>query len=123
MCGIAGFINARAEADGAVLQGMLARIAHRGPDGQGVFVQGRAALGHRRLAIIDLDGGPQPMFNEDGRLAVVFNGEIYNYQALTEELTAAGHTFATKSDTEVLLHGWEEWGRDLLPRQIGRAHV
>ena len=112
MCGIAGFINARAEADGAVLQGMLARIAHRGPDGQGVFVQGR-------LAIIDLDGGPQPMFNEDGRLAVVFNGEIYNYQALTEELTAAGHTFATKSDTEVLLHGWEEWGRDLLPRLRG----
>ena len=119
MCGIAGFINARVEADGAVLQGMLARIAHRGPDGQGVFVQGRAALGHRRLAIIDLDGGPQPMFNEDGRLAVVFNGEIYNYQALTEELTAAGHTFATKSDTEVLLHGWEEWGRDLLPRLRG----
>ncbi|WP_317319711.1 asparagine synthase (glutamine-hydrolyzing) [Subdoligranulum variabile] len=119
MCGIAGFINARAEADGAVLQGMLARIAHRGPDGQGVFVQGRAALGHRRLAIIDLDGGPQPMFNEDGRLTVVFNGEIYNYQALTEELTAAGHTFATKSDTEVLLHGWEEWGRDLLPRLRG----
>ena len=119
MCGIAGFINARAEADGAVLQGMLARIAHRGPDGQGVFVQGRAALGHRRLAIIDLDGGPQPMFNEDGRLAVVFNGEIYNYQALTAELTAAGHTFATKSDTEVLLHGWEEWGRDLLPRLRG----
>ena len=119
MCGIAGFINARAEADGAVLQGMLAHIAHRGPDGQGVFVQGRAALGHRRLAIIDLDGGPQPMFNEDGRLAVVFNGEIYNYQALTEELTAAGHTFATKSDTEVLLHGWEEWGRDLLPRLRG----
>ena len=119
MCGIAGFINARVEADGAVLQGMLARIAHRGPDGQGVFVQGRAALGHRRLAIIDLDGGPQPMFNEDGRLAVVFNGEIYNYQALTEELTAAGHTFATKSDIEVLLHGWEEWGRDLLPRLRG----
>src|SRR5699024_10525945 len=89
------------------------------PDGQGVFVEGRAALGHRRLAIIDLDGGPQPMFNEDGRLAVVFNGEIYNYQALTEELTAAGHTFATKSDTEVLLHGWEEWGRDLLPRLRG----
>ena len=119
MCGIAGFINARGEASGAVLQGMLSRIAHRGPDGQGVFVEGRAALGHRRLAIIDLDGGPQPMFNEDGRLALVFNGEIYNYQALTEELTAAGHIFATKSDTEVLLHGWEEWGRDLLPRLRG----
>lgn len=119
MCGIAGFITARGEATGTVLQGMLSRIAHRGPDGQGIFVEGRAALGHRRLAIIDLDGGPQPMFNEDGRLAVVFNGEIYNYQALTEELAAAGHTFATRSDTEVLLHGWEQWGRDLLPRLRG----
>lgn len=119
MCGIAGFVTARGEAEGPVLQKMLARIAHRGPDGQGVFVEGRAALGHRRLAIIDLDGGPQPMFNEDGRLAVVFNGEIYNYQALTAELQAAGHTFATRSDTEVLLHGWEEWGRALLPRLRG----
>lgn len=64
MCGIAGFVNAREAADGEVLQGMLALIAHRGPDGQGVFLDGRAALGHRRLAIIDLDGGPQPMFNE-----------------------------------------------------------
>ena len=119
MCGIAGFINAREAADGAVLQTMLARIAHRGPDGQGVFLDGRAALGHRRLAIIDLDGGPQPMFNEDGSLVVVFNGEIYNYQALTEELTAAGHVFATHADTEVLLHGWEEWGEGLLPRLRG----
>ena len=113
MCGIAGFVTAGGAADGGVLQQMLARIAHRGPDGQGVFVEGRAALGHRRLAIIDLDGGPQPMFNEDGHLAVVFNGEIYNYSALTEELTAAGHTFATHSDTEVLLHGWEQWGKAL----------
>ena len=119
MCGIAGFVNARGEAEGAVLQEMLRRIAHRGPDGQGVFLEGRAALGHRRLAIIDLEGGPQPMFNEDGRFVVVFNGEIYNYQSLTEELTAAGHTFATRSDTEVLLHGWEEWGQDLLPRLRG----
>ena len=119
MCGIAGFITPREEASGAVLQDMLARIAHRGPDGQGVFVEGRAALGHRRLAIIDLEGGPQPMYNEDGSLVVVFNGEIYNYQALTAELTAAGHTFATKADTEVLLHGWEQWGPDLLPRLRG----
>lgn len=119
MCGIAGFVNARGDAEGPVLQAMLRRIAHRGPDGQGVFLEGRAALGHRRLAIIDLEGGPQPMFNEDGRFVVVFNGEIYNYQALTEELVAAGHTFATRSDTEVLLHGWEAWGRDLLPRLRG----
>ncbi len=119
MCGIAGFITARGQAEGPLLQGMLARIAHRGPDGQGVFVEGRAALGHRRLAIIDLEGAPQPMCNEDGSLVLVFNGEIYNYRALTQELTAAGHTFATRSDTEVLLHGWEQWGRDLLPRLRG----
>ena len=119
MCGIAGFINAKGCADGAALQAMLRRIAHRGPDGQGVFLDGAAALGHRRLAVIDLEGGPQPMFNEDGRLALVFNGEIYNYQDLTRELTAAGHTFATRSDSEVLLHGWEQWGRDLLPRLRG----
>ena len=108
-----------AATDGAVLQAMLRRVAHRGPDGQGVFLDGAAALGHRRLAVIDLEGGPQPMFNEDGRLALVFNGEIYNYRALTRELTAAGHTFATRSDSEVLLHGWEQWGRGLLPRLRG----
>ena len=119
MCGIAGFINGRGDAQGPVLQAMLARIAHRGPDGQGIFVDGPAALGHRRLAIIDLDGGPQPMFNEDGRLAVVFNGEIYNYRELTAELTDSGHVFATRSDTEVLLHGWEQWGPELLPRLRG----
>ena len=119
MCGIAGFINARGCADGAVLQAMLRRIAHRGPDGQGVFLDGAAALGHRRLAVIDLEGGPQPMFNEDGRLALVFNGEIYNYRALTRELAGAGHAFATRSDSEVLLHGWEQWGRGLLPRLRG----
>ena len=119
MCGIAGFINARGCADGAVLQAMLRRIAHRGPDGQGMFLDGAAALGHRRLAVIDLEGGPQPMFNEDGRLALVFNGEIYNYRDLTRELTAAGHAFATRSDSEVLLHGWEQWGRGLLPRLRG----
>lgn len=119
MCGIAGFINAKGCADGAALQAMLRRIAHRGPDGQGVFLDGAAALGHRRLAVIDLEGGPQPMFNEDGRLALVFNGEIYNYRDLTQQLTAAGHTFATRSDSEVLLHGWEQWGRDLLPRLRG----
>ncbi len=119
MCGIVGFINGRGDAQGPVLQAMLARIAHRGPDGQGIFVDGPAALGHRRLAIIDLDGGPQPMFNEDGRLAVVFNGEIYNYRELTAELTDSGHVFATRSDTEVLLHGWEQWGPELLPRLRG----
>lgn len=118
MCGIAGFISP-ARADAAALAPMLARIAHRGPDGQGTFVEGPAALGHCRLAIIDLQGGAQPLYNEDKNFVVVFNGEIYNYRELTAELTALGHTFTTRTDTEVLLHGWEQWGRELLPRLRG----
>ena len=118
MCGIAGFISP-ARADAAALVSMLARIAHRGPDGQGTFVEGPAALGHCRLAIIDLQGGAQPLYNEDKNFVVVFNGEIYNYRELTAELTALGHTFTTRTDTEVLLHGWEQWGRELLPRLRG----
>ena len=118
MCGIAGFISP-ARADAAALAPMLARIAHRGPDGQGTFVEGPAALGHCRLAIIDLQGGAQPLYSEDKNFVVVFNGEIYNYHELTAELTALGHTFATRTDTEVLLHGWEQWGRELLPRLRG----
>ncbi|WP_302149817.1 asparagine synthase (glutamine-hydrolyzing) [uncultured Gemmiger sp.] len=118
MCGIAGFISP-ARADAAALVPMLARIAHRGPDGQGTFVEGPAALGHCRLAIIDLQGGAQPLYSEDKNFVVVFNGEIYNYRELTTELTALGHTFTTRTDTEVLLHGWEQWGRELLPRLRG----
>lgn len=118
MCGIAGLISP-ARADAAALAPMLARIAHRGPDGQGTFVEGPAALGHCRLAIIDLQGGAQPLYSEDKNFVVVFNGEIYNYRELTAELTALGHTFATRTDTEVLLHGWEQWGRELLPRLRG----
>ena len=98
---------------------MMDRIAHRGPDGQGQFLEGPVALGQRRLSIIDLEGGKQPMYNEDGSLVVVFNGEIYNFQELTEELKAAGHTFATRSDTEVLLHGYEQWGKKMLERLRG----
>lgn len=119
MCGIAGFIAGHGAANAAALAPMLARIAHRGPDGQGTFVEGPAALGHCRLAIIDLEGGAQPLYSEDKNLVVVFNGEIYNYRALTAELTALGHTFATRTDTEILLHGWEQWGRELLPRLRG----
>lgn len=118
MCGIAGFISP-ARADAAALAPMLARIAHRGPDGQGTFVEGPAALGHCRLAIIDLQGGAQPLYSEDKNFVVVSNGEIYNYRELTAELTALGHTFTTRTDTEVLLHGWEQWGRELLPRLRG----
>ena len=118
MCGIAGFVGARADMQ-EILQKMTDRIAHRGPDGEGHYIDGPVALGHRRLSIIDLEGGRQPMFNEDDSLAVVFNGEIYNFQPLREELIAAGHTFATRCDTEVLLHGYEQWGRELLTRLRG----
>lgn len=118
MCGIVGFVGARAGMD-EILQAMMDRIVHRGPDGEGRFVDGQVALGHRRLSIIDLEGGKQPMFNEDGSLVVVFNGEVYNFQELREQLLAAGHTFATRSDTEVLLHGYEEWGKEMLDRLRG----
>ena len=118
MCGIVGFVGARDNAQ-EILQAMMDRIAHRGPDGQGQFLEGPVALGQRRLSIIDLEGGRQPMYNEDESLVVVFNGEIYNFQELTAQLQAAGHTFATRSDTEVLLHGYEQWGREMLGRLRG----
>ena len=99
---------------------MTDAIAHRGPDGEGSYFGDGVALGHRRLSILDLEGGHQPMFNETGRLVVVFNGEIYNCMELRRELLAAGHTFSTDhSDTEVLLHGYEEWGEELLQKLRG----
>ena len=103
MCGIVGFVGARADMQ-EILQGMMDAIAHRGPDGQGQFIEGPAALGQRRLSIIDLEGGKQPMFNEDGSLVCIFNVEIYNLQTLSKELIAAGHTFATRSYTEFILN-------------------
>ena len=119
MCGITGFTSKRAD-KAEILTAMMDAIAHRGPDGAGQYTDEQVALGHRRLSILDLEGGKQPMFNEDGRLVVVFNGEIYNFQALRTELQAAGHTFATDhSDTEVLLHGYEEWGREMVTRLRG----
>ena len=118
MCGIVDFVGARADMQ-EILQGMMDAIAHRGPDGQGQFIEGPAALGQRRLSIIDLEGGKQPMFNEDQNLAVIFNGEIYNFQELTAELMRAGHIFATRSDTEVLLHGYEQWGKEMLQKLRG----
>ena len=119
MCGIVGFTSPGHDPAAAkrTVRAMADLIRHRGPDGEGYFADARAALGHRRLAIIDPDGGAQPMFNEDATLAVVFNGEIYNYQALRAELQELGHTFATDSDTEVLLHGYEAWGA-VLPRHL-----
>ena len=119
MCGITGFVCAKHELEEAkkALKAMADLIAHRGPDGEGFYVDEQAALGHRRLSIIDLEGGSQPMFNEDKNLVTVFNGEIYNFMELREQLTAAGHVFATHSDTEVLLHGYEEWG-EALPEKL-----
>ena len=119
MCGITGFVCAKHELEEAkkTLKAMADLIAHRGPDGEGFYVDEQAALGHRRLSIIDLEGGSQPMFNEDKNLVTVFNGEIYNFMELREQLAAAGHVFATHSDTEVLLHGYEEWG-EALPEKL-----
>lgn len=117
MCGIVGFVGA---GNPAILERMADAIRHRGPDGAGYLVDpGRAVhLGHRRLAILDIAGGVQPMHNEDDTVAVVFNGEIYNHVELRRELIAAGHRFASDhSDTEVLVHGYEEWGEDL-PRRL-----
>ena len=112
MCGIVGFSGNRTDKE-QVIRAMADRIRHRGPDGEGYFCADGIALGHRRLSIIDLEGGAQPLFNEDRSLALVFNGEIYNFHALRDELLAKGHTFATHSDSEVLLHGYEEYGKDL----------
>ncbi len=115
MCGIVGFTGALPNGGDrkTVVRAMADAIAHRGPDGEGYFCDEGVALGHRRLSIIDLAGGAQPLYNEDERLVLVFNGEIYNYRELREELVGAGHTFRTHSDSEVLLHGYEAWGESL----------
>ncbi len=114
MCGIAGFVHPNADrpAESAVAAAMCQAIAHRGPDDQGVYAQGPAALGSRRLAIIDLASGHQPIANEDRTIWVVFNGEIYNYRELTTFLQQRGHRFVSQSDTEVIVHAYEEFGDD-----------
>jgi asparagine synthase (glutamine-hydrolysing) len=121
MCGIAGVLyrDPQRQADPAVLKGMSAAIAHRGPDGEGFFAEPGVALVHRRLSIIDLAGGRQPMGNEDGSVQVVLNGEIYNYRELSQWLVARGHTLRTQSDTEVLVHLYEEAGEELVLRLRG----
>ena len=111
MCGIAGLWRADGgPIDPTRLECMAVALAHRGPDGQRLHIEPGVGLAHRRLSIIDLEGGAQPMTNEDGSVWVVFNGEIYNFEALTAQLAACGHIFATRSDTETIVHGWEEWG-------------
>jgi asparagine synthase (glutamine-hydrolysing) len=114
MCGITGFCDLRGkrEPDRALLRRMSDSLLHRGPDGSGEHFAPGIALGHRRLSIIDLETGQQPLYNEDRSVVVVFNGEIYNYQSLIPELQALGHTFTTRSDTEVIVHAWESWGED-----------
>jgi asparagine synthase (glutamine-hydrolysing) len=98
---------------------MMTALEHRGPDGEGLWSGGQAVLGHRRLAIIDLAGGHQPIFNETGDISVVFNGEIFNFRELRRELESSGHRFRTNSDTEAIVHGYEEWGDDFVKRLRG----
>ncbi|MFZ5585153.1 MAG: asparagine synthase (glutamine-hydrolyzing) [Thermodesulfobacteriota bacterium] len=123
MCGIAGVVDLRpqrAPVERPELLRMAAALAHRGPDDEGVFLDGNLGLAHRRLAIIDPSPlGRQPMSGEDGSVTVVFNGTIYNFRELRRELELAGHRFSSQCDTEVLVHGWEQWGADLVPRLNG----
>lgn len=118
MCGICAFYDPQLENKDQVIEQMMDTIVHRGPSSAGKFINDKVALGFRRLSIIDLRGGSQPIFNEDKSRAVIFNGEIYNFKPLREELINSGHTFTTKTDTEVLLHGYEEWGMDGLLKRI-----
>ncbi len=121
MCGIVGIWDSRGQRhiDGAVLASMNESQHHRGPDETGTHLAPGVALGHKRLSIIDLKTGQQPLFNEDHSVVIVFNGEIYNYQELIPELSALGHVFRTRSDTEVIVHAWEAWGEACVDRLRG----
>ncbi len=120
MCGIAGYINSKGGAiDRSILEAMNQSIAHRGPDEDGFYINKNVGLAMRRLSIIDLASGQQPIFNEDKTKAIVFNGEIYNYQSLRKDLDQRGHKFYTKSDTEVVLHLFDEYGVDCLQHLRG----
>ncbi len=121
MCGLAGIFHpsGAGAVDAALLHRMTDALAHRGPDGEGFHLEPGIGLGHRRLAIIDPAGGHQPMFNEDRSVAIVFNGEIYNFAELRPELQALGHVFRNRCDTEAIIHAWESWGPDCLERLDG----
>jgi asparagine synthase (glutamine-hydrolysing) len=121
MCGIVGICEPGlgAQVDRDLLERATDCLRHRGPDGSGFFVRDNVGLGHRRLSIIDLAGGAQPMFNEDGTVAVVFNGEIYNYRELQSELEGLGHRFTSSCDTEAIVHAYEQWGTECLQRFVG----
>ena len=120
MCGVCGIVSHHGPPDLALLRRMMGRLGHRGPDGNGYYRDRRAALGHTRLAIIDTSGGAQPLCNEDGTVWVTFNGEIFNYVELGAELRHRGHIFRTASDTEVIVHAWEEWGEECFARFNGQ---
>lgn len=120
MCGICGIVTHGSAPDLGVLTAMMGRLHHRGPDGSGYLRDHRAVLGHTRLSLIDFAGGAQPIGNEDGSLWVTFNGEIFNYVEIGAELRNRGHVFATRSDTEVIVHAWEEWGADCFNRFNGQ---
>lgn len=121
MCGISGIVDLRGkrDVDRDLLVRMNDRMTHRGPDGSGYHLEPGIGFGHRRLSIIDLEGGAQPMFNEDETVVVTFNGEIYDFASLRDELLAAGHSFRTRCDTETIVHAWEQWGADCLERLQG----
>ncbi|HTC23810.1 MAG TPA: hypothetical protein VK688_05570, partial [Gemmatimonadales bacterium] len=118
MCGIAGKVGSAPISEAEIVR-MCDAISHRGPDDSGFFVEEGVGLGMRRLSIIDLAGGHQPMFNEDGSVVLVFNGEIYNFHELRDGLLARGHVLSTRSDTEVLVHLYEEEGERFLSRLRG----
>lgn len=121
MCGIVGILDLRGERaiDTALLERMNAAHRLRGPDDGGIYVEPGLGMGHRRLSVIDLATGHQPIFNEDNTVALVYNGELYNYRALTRELTELGHRFSTQSDSEVIVHAWEQWGEQCVTRFRG----
>src|SRR5687767_12534181 len=121
MCGIAGLVgvNGLHEDDRARAVLMRDVLTHRGPDGAGLHTDTHVALGHRRLSIVDLAGGHQPLSNEDGSIWVTFNGEIYNHADVRPDLEAAGHRYRTRSDTETIVHAYEEWGDDCVTRFRG----
>ncbi|RMF42222.1 MAG: asparagine synthetase B, partial [Anaerolineae bacterium] len=125
MCGITGILNLSPAAppDEGTLRQMLAMLRHRGPDEFGLYLDAQAGLGSARLSIIDLSGGQQPIGNEDESLWIVFNGEIFNYIELRPDLERRGHRFRTRSDTEVILHLYEEYGPDCLQHLNGQFAI
>ena len=119
MCGFTGFVTRSGPPDETALRAMGDTIRHRGPDGEGHYMDAHCGIAHRRLSIIDLEKGQQPMSSPDGRYIIAYNGETYNHCLLRKELASKGHTFLTNCDTEAVLHGYMEWGPDVLKKLRG----